>query len=258
LAALVKDRLSAATVRTRCRVAAAKIFCLAAWGDDTLTGGTGHDEVFGEADADRMIWNPGDDSDLNEGGSGTDTVEIRGGDESETFTTTANGTRVRFDRLGSDPFVLDIGTCENLILNANGGNDTFSAVGNLAALIAITVDGGAGDDTLLGSNGIDVLRGGADHDFIDGQQGNDVILLAPATTRCNGTPATANDVIEGEAGADRLVFNGSATNEIFDLSANGRRVRFTAISPVSSWTSTASKRSTFAPSAVPTPLPSMI
>ena len=30
-----------------------------------------------------------------------------------------------------------------LVLNANGGDDSFSATGNLAALIQITVDGGA-------------------------------------------------------------------------------------------------------------------
>jgi hypothetical protein len=43
----------------------------------------------------------------------------------------------------------------------------------------ITVDGGAGNDTLLGSKGIDVLIGGDDDDFIDGQQGNDTASLAP-------------------------------------------------------------------------------
>ncbi len=31
------------------------------------------------------------------------------------FTTTANGTRVRFDRVDPAPFFLDIGTCESLI-----------------------------------------------------------------------------------------------------------------------------------------------
>jgi Ca2+-binding RTX toxin-like protein len=85
-------------------------------GNDTLTGGDGDDQVFGEADSDRLVWNPGDDSDLNEGGSGSDTVEVNGGNGAEQFTTTANGTRVRFDRIDPAPFFLDIGTCENLVL----------------------------------------------------------------------------------------------------------------------------------------------
>ena len=67
-------------------------------GNDTLTGGDGDDQVFGEAGNDRMIWNPGDDTDLFEGGSGTDTAEVNGGNGSEVFTVTANGSRVRFDR----------------------------------------------------------------------------------------------------------------------------------------------------------------
>ena len=103
--------------------------------NDTLTGGDADDQAFGQAGNDRMIWNPGDDTDLNEGGAGTDTVEVNGGNGAEQFTTTANGTRVRFDRLNPAPFSIDIGTSENLVLNANGGDDSFSATGNLAALI---------------------------------------------------------------------------------------------------------------------------
>ena len=80
-----------------------------------LTGGDGDDQVFGEAGNDRMIWNPGDDSDLFEGGDGVDTAEVNGGNGSETFTITANGARVRFDRIDPAPFTLDIGTTENLV-----------------------------------------------------------------------------------------------------------------------------------------------
>ncbi|HET8949643.1 MAG TPA: hypothetical protein VFN44_04005, partial [Solirubrobacteraceae bacterium] len=120
--------------------------------NDTLTGGDADDQVFGESGDDRMIWNPGDDTDLNEGGDGIDTVEVNGGNGTEVFTETANGTRVRFDRLDPAPFSIDIGTSENLVLNANGGDDKFSATGNLAALIKSTVDGGTGADEILGSN----------------------------------------------------------------------------------------------------------
>ena len=47
--------------------------------NDTLTGGDADDQVFGESGDDTMIWNPGDDTDLNEGGAGTDTVQVNGG-----------------------------------------------------------------------------------------------------------------------------------------------------------------------------------
>jgi Ca2+-binding RTX toxin-like protein len=174
-----------------------------------------------------MIWNPGDDTDLNEGGAGTDAVEVNGGGGAEQFTVTANGTRVRFDRLDPAPFSLDMGTDEQLVLNANGGDDSFSATGNLAALIQITADGGTGDDRVLGSNGIDLLRGGDGDDFVDGQQGNDVAFLGAGNDVFQWDPGDGNDTIEGQDGADTLQFNGSAGNEIFTASANGGRVLFT-------------------------------
>jgi Ca2+-binding RTX toxin-like protein len=195
--------------------------------NDTLTGGDADDQVFGQGGNDRMIWNPGDDTDLNEGASGTDTVEVNGGGGAEQFTTTANGTRVRFDRLNPAPFSIDIGTSENLVLNANGGDDTFSATGNLAALIKITVDGGTGNDQLLGSNGIDVLLGGDGNDFVDGQQANDVAFLGAGDDTFQWDPGDGSDIVEGQDGTDNMLFNGSAGNERMEVSANGGRVRFT-------------------------------
>jgi len=195
--------------------------------NDVLTGGDADDQVFGESGNDRMIWNPGDDTDLNEGGAGIDTVEVNGGNGDEIFTATANGTRVRFDRLNPAPFSIDIGTSEKLTLNANGGNDSFSATGNLAALIQITVDGGTGNDTVLGSNGADLLLGGDGDDFIDGQQGNDSANLGAGNDVFQWDPGDGNDIVEGGDGTDIMLFNGSAGSEEFEASANGQRVRFT-------------------------------
>jgi Ca2+-binding RTX toxin-like protein len=194
---------------------------------DTLTGGDGDDQVFGESGNDRMIWNPGDDTDLNEGGANSDTTEVNGGNGAETFTVTANGARVRFDRLDPAPFSIDVGTTENLVVKMNGGDDTFSATGNLAALINLTVDGGAGNDTILGGNGADTLLGGDGDDFIDGNQGNDVALLGAGNDVFQWDPGDGSDTVEGQDGTDMLLFNGSAGAEIFEISANGERTRLT-------------------------------
>ena len=59
------------------------------------------------------------------------------------------------------------------MLNANGGNDVISTNGDLAALIRLTIDGGAGEDTISGGTGADVLRGGDGNDVLAGGQGQD-------------------------------------------------------------------------------------
>jgi Ca2+-binding RTX toxin-like protein len=94
-------------------------------------------------------------------------------------------------------------------------------------LVKITTDGGAGEDTLLGSNGADVISGGDDNDFIDGQQGNDTVSLGDGDDTFQWDPGDGLDIVEGQAGNDTLLFNGSAGSEIFEASANGTRVRFT-------------------------------
>lgn len=196
-------------------------------GPETFYGGDGSDLVIMGGDRDHFIWMPGDDSDVIEGGDGNDLVEITGDSLSEQFTVTANGTRVRFDRLNLAPFALDIGTCEQLLLVANDGNDSFACTGNLAALIQIIADGGRGDDTLLGSNGADSLRGGDDNDFIDGQQGNDLVFLGPGDDTFQWDPGDGSDTVDGQSGSDRVLLNGSAAQEIFEFTANAGRVRFT-------------------------------
>lgn len=194
--------------------------------NDVLTGGDGDDQVFGEGGNDRMIWNPGDDSDLNEGGDGIDTVEVNGGNGAETFTVTANGTRVRFDRLNPAPFSLDIGTTENLVINANGGDDIVTAGNGLGVLIQITVDGGAGNDTLDGGDGNDLLIGGDGDDFVDGNRGNDTALLGAGNDVFQWDPGDGSDTVEGQAGQDTMLFNGANIAENIDISANGGRLRF--------------------------------
>ena len=190
-------------------------------GNDTLTGGTGNDQVFGQAGNDRMIWNPGEGSDLNEGGDGIDTVEVNGGNGAEVFTVTANGTRVRFDRTNPAPFSLDIGTSENLVVNMNGGDDVFTAGNGLAPLIAITVDGGAGNDTITGGDGNDVLIGGDGNDTIIGGRGNDMAFLGAGDDTFVWNPGDGSDTVEGQGGHDTLQFNGANVNENITLSANG-------------------------------------
>jgi Ca2+-binding RTX toxin-like protein len=196
-------------------------------GNDVLTAGPGNDQVFGQAGDDRMIWNPGDGSALNEGGAGNDTVEVNGGNVGEVFTVTANGTRVRFDRVTPAPFFLDIGTSENLLVNMNGGNDTLTAGNGLARVIQLSVDGGAGDDTITGGDGDDRLVGGDGNDVVNGGRGSDAVFLGAGDDTFVWNPGDASDTVEGQDGIDTLQFNGSDVPEQFELSAYGGRLRLT-------------------------------
>jgi Ca2+-binding RTX toxin-like protein len=193
-------------------------------GNDVLTGGDGDDQVFGEAGNDVMIWNPGDDSDLFEGGDGTDTAEVNGGNGAETFTIAANGTRVRFDRVNPAPFFLDIGTTENLVVNANGGDDVITAGNGLANLIKLTIDGGAGNDTITGGDGNDTLLGGDGNDVITGGRGSDTAQLGAGDDTFVWNPGDASDVVDGQDGTDTLLFNGANIAETMSISANHGKV----------------------------------
>ena len=109
-----------------------------------LSGGDGNDRIVpddnpagtrdvarGDAGDDTMVWNPGDDDDINDGGDGNDTSEVNGGSGGEQFTVKPSSVpgRVLFDRTGPTPpgpFNIDIGTTELLRLNAGGGDDTIT------------------------------------------------------------------------------------------------------------------------------------
>ena len=196
-------------------------------GNDTLNGGDGNDQMFGEAGNDRMIWNPGDDNDLMEGGDGEDTAEVNGGNGAESFAITANGSRVRFDRVTPAPFFIDIGTTEHLVLNANGGDDVISASNGLSPLIQLTIDGGTGNDTINGGDGNDTLIGGDGNDFVDGNRGNDTAFLGAGDDTFQWDPGDGSDTVEGQDGNDTMLFNGANIAEKMDLSANGARLRMT-------------------------------
>jgi Ca2+-binding RTX toxin-like protein len=194
-------------------------------GDDALTGGADNDLSSGQSGDDALFWNPGDGSDRDDGGDGVDTVGVNGATGPERFAAAPNGARVRFDRTDPNPFSLDIGTVETLSLRANAGDDTFAGADGLAQLIHLTVDGGVGNDTLLGSDGADDLLGRDGNDFVDGNGGNDLALLGDGDDTFRWDPGDGSDVVEGQNGIDSMVFNGSDLPERIDLSPNGPRVR---------------------------------
>jgi Ca2+-binding RTX toxin-like protein len=191
-------------------------------GNDVVTGGRGNDTALLGAGDDRYIWNAGDGSDVIDGQDGNDTLVVNGSNADETITVTANGSRVL---VGVGAATMDIGTIENVMINGGGGDDVIIAGNGLSALTSLTVDGGAGNDTITGGDGNDVLIGGDGNDLITGGRGNDTALLGNGDDTFVWNPGDGSDVVEGGAGTDTLLFNGSNVGEHMDVSANGGRVR---------------------------------
>jgi len=105
------------------------------------------------------------------------------------------------DRTNLVPFTLDIGSSEALDTRGLGGNDSLAALPGTGSLLAVTADGGAGDDvlsgaeeadSLFGGSGDDQLTGGAGADLLDGQDGNDALRARDAQ----------GDLVRGGGGTD--------------------------------------------------------
>jgi Ca2+-binding RTX toxin-like protein len=175
---------------------------------DRLVGQRQNDTVAGHGGNDTIVWNGGEGDDINDGGDGIDTIEVNGSPVAgETFAVkpdAAQPGRIRFDRLAPPTptppggFFLDIGTAEVLDLNMNGGDDTVTADAGLDALgFRLDVDGGDGNDTIDGSDAADLLKGGA---------GNDTITP-------DDNPVGTVDDARGDAGDDRIIWNGGDDND---------------------------------------------
>lgn len=135
---------------------------LGGFGDDIVTGNKGNDQMFGEWGDDLLVWNNGDGSDLMDGGSGYDRVQVnfdtdlvnndlQNKDVAE-FSVTSEGVqfaRVEVnDQTQAGLFQLDIRETEVQETNFGGGDDTAVIKDDVLNKIKLDLDGGAGVDTL--------------------------------------------------------------------------------------------------------------
>jgi Ca2+-binding RTX toxin-like protein len=130
---------------------------------------------------------------------------------------------------GSADFSFPRAAIDSISIRARGGNDRVridDTNGTFTDLIPTTIDGGRGNDTIIGGAGAETLNGGPGNDSIDGKGGSDVSNLGPGDDSFVWDPGDGSDSIEGADGTDTLVFNGAAASETVDLSANGDRLRF--------------------------------
>jgi Ca2+-binding RTX toxin-like protein len=115
---------------------------------------------------------------------------------------------------------------DKLTVNGLGGNDSIFAAALASQLIALTLDGGDGNDTIAGSQVVELSLGGNGNDSIDGNRGNDISSMGAGDDTFVWDPGDGNDTIEGQDGSDTMRFNGANVAETVDVSANGSRLRF--------------------------------
>jgi Ca2+-binding RTX toxin-like protein len=169
-------------------------------GGDRILGNPGNDVMNGNAGDDTLVWNNGDGTDAMNGQDGLDRIEDNLGAANDNSQVKVIGGKVFYDRLNA-PFALTIDSSEVLELNTFGGDDILNVAPGVGALIAITADGGEGNDvfngndeadTFFGGLGNDTLSPGAGADAIDGQAGNDVLNVRDG----------AGDLARGGSGTD--------------------------------------------------------
>jgi Ca2+-binding RTX toxin-like protein len=156
-----------------------------------------------------------------------DSVTVEGTNGDDTIKVSGDASGVAVSGLAAQVAIQHQEPTDALAVNGLGGNDAISAAALEAQAINLTVDGGGGDDTLAGSNGIETLFGGEGNDSIDGNGGNDVAFLGAGDDTFAWDPGDGSDTIEGEDGFDTMLFNGANVAEKIELSANGNRLRFT-------------------------------
>lgn len=129
---------------------------------------------------------------------------------------------------GTPEFTIDRAAFTAVEIAAGNGDDEVTVVnGGGASDKPITIDGGAGNDTLRGSAASETLIGGSGDDVVDGNLGADVARLGSGDDHFQWDPGDASDTVEGQGGADVLDFNASNASEIVDIAADGSRVRLT-------------------------------
>jgi Ca2+-binding RTX toxin-like protein len=114
---------------------------------------------------------------------------------------------------------------DQLSVNGLGGNDRLDARA-LPVSMTLVLDGGEGNDTLIGSAGADVLIGGNGNDVVVGAKGDDTAFLGAGNDTFFWAPGDGSDTVEGGAGTDDLSFLGANAAETIDISADHNRATF--------------------------------
>ena len=153
-----------------------------------------------------------------QGDGATDTVNVLGTAGDDHIAIASSGTSVVVNGLAAQVKISGADATDRLVVNGGGGNDVINAAGLHAGQVSLILNGGDGDDTIVGSAGNDTVNGG---------RGNDVASLGAGDDSFVWNSGDGSDTVDGGAGNDTLLFNGANINEVIDISASNGRAIFT-------------------------------
>lgn len=168
-------------------------------GVDTLSGGDGSDFLLGEAGADVLDGGAGDDTlrggaggDALNGGSGMDYIDYSDSNAAVSVnlsTSSFSGGDAAGDSGAGVDGIIGSAFDDTLVGFNDFNNSTVAGADNYTNIFY----GGAGNDSMSGLAGGDVLYGGADNDTVSGNDGDDLVR-----------GGSGNDLLYGGAHIDTL------------------------------------------------------
>jgi Ca2+-binding RTX toxin-like protein len=199
-------------------------------GDDTLLGAEGDDSLAGGAGNDRLDGQEGDD--VFDGGTGVNTVidpansaavvdgvlRVTATNAPEVISVVQGGTTLTVRRTGTPDANFSAASVTAVWVDGLGGADTIRA-GNVDGSgmpsVPVRLDGGGGDDLLVGGPVADTLGGGAGNDTLDGGAGGDRLVGGDGTDTVDYSRRTAGvDVtLRGPTERQELFGSGGETGE---------------------------------------------
>jgi Ca2+-binding RTX toxin-like protein len=202
-------------------------------GNDVLYAGSGNNILNGGAEND-VLFTSATSLDTLTGGTGDDTYEIHNSLD-QIVEIGSEGT----DSVWTDVSYTLAANVENMYLvgsvNGTGNAGDNTIVGYTPD--AHTIDGGAGNDLLVGNTGNDALYGGAGNDNLSGGDGNDLLYAGSGNNALNGgagndvlfTSATSLDTLTGGTGDDTYEIHNSL-DQIVEIGSEGTDSVWTDVS----------------------------
>jgi Ca2+-binding RTX toxin-like protein len=159
--------------------------------------------------------------DLSGAGSFPAIVTCVAGDGNDNISMSATGAMVAVTGLSAHLTISGTNASDNVAIVGEGGDDKIDASKVPQGLLRAGLDGGAGNDVLIGSQGGDSLAGREGNDTVVGGGGDDTAVLDIGDDLFLWKAGDGSDQVQGEAGFDTIRVAGSKANDDFRIVSGG-------------------------------------